>query len=138
MRSGGRLVGVGVDLISWKRVERFLAEHSRDRLKRILTPSEEASFQKNPYPAQFFARSFTAKEAYFKALEGSGMSEEFFRNLEIREEGKDRFFIRRRGSLPAPSAEGQFFETPDGLGARVFVWRSKEKGKHGLDLAGRR
>ena len=128
MHSAVKIAGVGVDLISWKRIERFLAEHSSEDLKRVLTPSEQAEFQKAPSSrTQFFARSFTAKEAYFKALEGRGMGTETFHEMEARMEGEDRFRISMldsRGTLPG---EGSFFSTPDGLGARVFIWEKEVK-----------
>lgn len=125
MHSDARIVGVGVDLISWKRIERFLSDHSFDFLKRILTPSEQAGFQKTPSPVQFFARSFTAKEAYFKALEGRGMGSETFHEMETRMEGDDRFRISKPDSEAALPGEGDFFPTPDGLGARVFIWEKE-------------
>lgn len=121
------LVGVGVDLISRRRVKRFLAEHSFDFLKRLLTVSEQAVFKNGPSPVRFFARSFAAKEAYFKALEGEGMGEEMFRRIEIQEKGEGRFLIR---SLDAPRGsrnEGRFFDVSDGVGAQVFIWKEKNQ-----------
>ena len=125
MHSAAKIVGVGVDLISWKRIERFLAEHSPESLQRVLTPSEQDEFQKVPSRIQFFARSFTAKEAYFKALEGKGMGAETFHEMETRMEGEDRFRISKPDSGETPSGEGSFFPTPDGLGARVFIWEKE-------------
>ena len=127
MHSAVKIVGVGVDLISWKRIERFLAEHSFEDLKRVLTPSEQAEFQKAPSRTQFFARSFTAKEAYFKALEGRGMGTETFREMETRIESEDRFRISKPDSDETLPGEGSFFPTPDGLGARVFIWEKEVK-----------
>lgn len=113
------LVGIGVDTISWKRAERFLAHHSIEFAGRLLAPSEQATYQTVSRPVEFFARCFAAKEAFFKASEGSWMGESDFRNIEVLMEGKNRFRIR--GGV---QTKGQFFEVPDGMGARVVVWRN--------------
>lgn len=121
MQSASELTGVGVDLISWSRAERFLTEHSFGFLKRLLTPAEQAAYQKASSPLHFFARCFTAKEAYFKACGGSGMGEEGFRNIETSIGKDNRFRILRDDAR----AEGNFFETSDGLGAGVTVWKER-------------
>ena len=131
-----RLVGIGIDLISWNRVRRFLANHSFEFLKRLFTPSEQTAFHKTKSPVEFFARSFTAKEAYFKACGGSIMGEQGFRGIEILIEKKNRFQVgvdlcvhppdqtgRHVGRPLQPKTVGKFFSTPDGIGAQIFVWK---------------
>lgn len=146
MRPGSELIGIGIDLISWSRVERFLAQHSFKLLKRLLTPAEQEAFQKARPPLQFFARCFTAKEAYFKARGANGMGEAGFNQIEILMEGSDRFRAEERSresrrptkgqpepkkvsrvSMSRTPAFGYFFESPDGIGAQIFIWREKSR-----------
>ena len=121
MPFGREIVGVGIDLVSWDRIERFLAEHSAGSLHRLLAPSEQKAFQDAPQPAAFFARCFAAKEAYFKARGDSWMGgENGFGQIEIVMNGKYEF-----GIASDFQAEGKFFESPNGIGARVFLWRER-------------
>ncbi len=115
-----RLVGIGIDSVSWARMKRFIKEHSFSHLKRLLTPAEQDQFLKDPDPLPFFARCFAAKEAYFKALGGSWMGEAGFREIEVNWQGKERFRIGGKFR-----SEGIFFQTQEGLGARVLVWQSR-------------
>ena len=117
MHQARSLVGIGIDSISWDRTKRFLQEHPFTRLQRLLTPLEQASFRKTSNPLSFFARSFAAKEAYFKALGGSWMSEDGFRSIEIKME-------QNRFQVPGVyETEGIFSQTQEGIAARVLVWR---------------
>ena len=134
MPSRKKLLGVGVDVISWSRAERFLAAHAFEYLKRLLAPSEQKDFENSHHPVRSFASYFTAKEAYFKACGTNLLSlgEEEFRQIEIRIEGKRRFRLAANLSEDESSlrGEGRFFETPNGIGAEIQMWRN-----HGLDLA---
>lgn len=118
-------VGVGVDWISWKRLRRFLADHPFEFLKRLLSPSEQRSFQKSRSPLRYFGSSFTAKEAYFKAAELAGMDEEVLCQFEARILGRKRFRIATVKNSPfkIPPAEGRFFESPEGIGAALMLRR---------------
>lgn len=125
MRPGSELIGIGIDLISWNRVKRFLAEHSFEFLQRLLTPAEQKAFQEARSPLQFFARCFTAKEAYFKACGGSGMGEAGFNQIETSMKGKNRFLAASSFASPVTCLEGEgdFFESPDEIGAQILIWR---------------
>lgn len=117
------LLGIGIDLVSRSRIQRFLASHSHKFLRRLFTPSEQIAFGKTSHPVEFFARSFAAKEAYFKARGGTFLREEDFRGTEVVMEGKTEFCITKAG-VPNPlGGEGRFFETPEGIGAQVVVWK---------------
>lgn len=119
MSPAKRLVGIGVDSVAWDRMKRFLASHSFQFTKRLLAPSEQKAFQKTARPLQFFARSFAAKEAYFKASGGSWMEGETgFRKIEVRMKGRNRFKIGR-----GFQTEGEFFNVRDGIAARVLIWK---------------
>lgn len=122
------IAGIGIDIISRPRIERFLNEHFSTDLSRLLSPLEFHSLQKGPDRNQLFARYFTAKEAYFKACSGVWMEREEFRKIEVQLEANGEFRI-----AGDPGARGRFFETPDGLGAEVIVWKG-DAGRE-LDLA---
>ena len=128
MQLGSEIVGIGIDLISWNRIERFLASHSFKYTKRLLTPSEQKTFRKTQSPAQFLARVFVAKEAYFKARGAKWMGEDGFRKIETLIQDEARFSVT---SPPLESGatfqtEGRFFPSPDGIGAEVIIWRKKK------------
>lgn len=100
-------------------MRRFLEEHSHARLQRLLSPSEQNQFLNESDPLSFFSRCFAAKEAYFKAVGGAWMGEAGFRDIEVQWDGKEGFHIQ--GEF---QSEGIFFETQDGVGARVLVWQA--------------
>jgi holo-[acyl-carrier protein] synthase len=64
-------VGVGVDLVEVDRVERMLAERGVRVLERLLTPAERAYCEGMARPAEHVAVRLAAKEAVFKALQGT-------------------------------------------------------------------
>ncbi len=112
-------VGVGVDLISWNRIKRLLREHPLKSVARLLSSKEQAGYETAPRPVEFFARCFVAKEAYLKASENLGFDEGRLRDIEISMEGNSRF--RAKGSYRNDRhAEGNFFPTPDGIGAKLI------------------
>lgn len=117
MSSQKKLIGIGIDSVSWDRLERFLTQHSFQFIKRLLRPSEQKVFLQSENPLPFFARCFAAKEAYFKARGGTGMGETGFREIEMIEEKNNRFNI-----AADKEAMGEFFLIPGGLGAQVMVW----------------
>ena len=121
-----KLLGIGIDLVSRSRIERFLASHSRKFLNRLLTPAEQILFRKSSNAVEFFARSFAAKEAYFKARGGIALREADFFGIEIRMEDQSRFSAADAGIPLPPCVEGEFFESPDGVGAKVIAWEGKK------------
>lgn len=64
-------VGVGVDLVEVSRVETMLAERGRHVFERLLTPAERAYCESMAHPAEHVAVRLAAKEAVYKALQGS-------------------------------------------------------------------
>lgn len=88
----GRLIGVGVDLVEVKRVERLVRRHP-DGVARFLTPAEAVLLKNSRKKALAFALIFAAKEAASKSvgvsLAGPGMLRDFRvlkrgRRLEVR------------------------------------------------------
>lgn len=120
MSSRKKLIGIGIDSVSWDRLERFLTVHTFQFIKRLLSPFEQKIFLQSKTPLQFFARCFAAKEAYFKARGGIWMGEPGFRGIEMIETENNCFQIQSD-----KQAEGDFFPVPGGLGARVMVWVDK-------------
>lgn len=64
-------LGVGVDLVEVERVRRMLAEKGRHVFDRLLTPDEAAYCRSRPDPTEHVAVRLAAKEAVYKALQGS-------------------------------------------------------------------
>jgi holo-[acyl-carrier protein] synthase len=67
------IIGIGMDLVEVRRVERLLERHPDRALRRLFTASEVDYCNGKGLPAQSFAARFAAKEALFKAL-GTGLS----------------------------------------------------------------
>lgn len=63
--------GVGVDLVEVKRVRYMLADKGAHVYDRLLTPAERAYCESRPDPAPHVAVRLAAKEAVYKALQGS-------------------------------------------------------------------
>jgi holo-[acyl-carrier protein] synthase len=64
-------LAVGIDLVTVARVERLLLRHDDRALTRLLTPAERQYCLGMAYPARHVAARVAAKEAVFKALQGS-------------------------------------------------------------------
>ncbi len=65
-------MGLGLDLISTARFERFIARRGERGLRRIFTPGELDYCRSQAAPAASLAARFAAKEAFLKAL-GTGL-----------------------------------------------------------------
>jgi len=64
-------VGVGVDLVEVSRVGAIIADKGARVFERLLTPAERAYCESRPNPATHVAVRLAAKEAAYKALQGS-------------------------------------------------------------------
>ena len=64
-------VGVGVDLVEVARTRKMLAEKGAHVFDRLLTASEAEYCRSRPDPAEHVAVRLAAKEAVYKALQGS-------------------------------------------------------------------
>jgi phosphopantetheine--protein transferase-like protein len=123
----GDIFGIGIDVVSWKRIERFLSDYLPESLERILTAAEREAFRQSAHPVESFARFFTAKEAAFKAQSGAPTAEVGFQQIEIVLEGPNRFRVNpERASAPGElKTTGEFFETPEGIGALAVTRRHR-------------
>jgi|MGYP003575678245 holo-[acyl-carrier protein] synthase len=64
-------VGVGVDLVEVERARAMLADKGAHVFERLLTTSEAEYCRSRPDPAEHVAVRLAAKEAVYKALQGS-------------------------------------------------------------------
>ncbi|MGH7546601.1 MAG: holo-ACP synthase [Gemmatimonadales bacterium] len=64
-------VGVGVDLVEVARVQAIITGKGARVFERLLTPAERAYCESRPDPATHVAVRLAAKEAVYKALQGS-------------------------------------------------------------------
>lgn len=116
---------VGIDFVSWTRIKSLLEHHAPASWDRVLTPLESEKLRQAPDPVRFFARCFTAKEAYLKARGDASVGPESFSEIEISFQDEDRFRAHSTGNENGENREGEFFETPDGIGARLIFWEER-------------
>jgi len=64
-------VGVGVDLVEVSRVEQMIADRGTRVFERLLTPAERVYCESMARPAEHVAVRLAAKEAVYKALQGT-------------------------------------------------------------------
>ena len=64
-------IGVGVDLVEVARVGAIIQDKGARVFERLLTPTERAYCESRPDPATHVAVRLAAKEAVYKALQGS-------------------------------------------------------------------
>jgi len=64
-------LGVGVDLVEVPRLSQIIADKGSRVFERLLTPDERAYCESRPDPATHVAVRLAAKEAVYKALQGS-------------------------------------------------------------------
>ena len=67
-------LGVGVDLVEVARVAAIIADKGGRVFERLLTPAERAYCESRPDPATHVAVRLAAKEAVYKALQGSDVA----------------------------------------------------------------
>ncbi|HTL46761.1 MAG TPA: 4'-phosphopantetheinyl transferase superfamily protein [Verrucomicrobiae bacterium] len=113
------VLGVGIDLISLKRVRKFL-RHPKSQIRRLLTPAEQKRYLAKNLSPVVFAKLFSAKEAYFKAA-GGGIP--VFERMDVKLLPRDRFQVKSlHGLRSAAPAYGCFFRTPSLIGAQIILW----------------
>lgn len=95
--SGGRIVGIGVDLLEIDRVKLAHLKHGDIFLQKLFNDDEIADcFRKtNPYPS--LAARFAAKEAAYKALSQAGIRIVRWHDYHVRQSD---------GGVPAISVAG--------------------------------
>ncbi|MFN2570444.1 MAG: holo-ACP synthase [Gemmatimonadales bacterium] len=77
-------IGVGVDLVEVSRARAMLADKGAQVFERLLTPSEAEYCRSRPDPAEHVAVRLAAKEAVYKALQGSDQARGIgWRDIEV-------------------------------------------------------
>lgn len=68
------IIGIGVDLVDRRRIERLVHRYGTHFINKIFTPTEQAYATQSSEPIRVYANRFAAKEAAVKAL-GTGMAD---------------------------------------------------------------
>ena len=68
------IIGVGVDLVDMRRIERLLKRFGQHFTEKVFTPDERSYADNSPHTLRAYANRFAAKEATAKAL-GTGFKE---------------------------------------------------------------
>lgn len=99
-------VGVGVDLVEVARVRTMLAEKGPHVFDRLLTPGEAAYCRSRPDPAEHVAVRLAAKEAVYKALQGSAAARGIgWRDIEVTRSDDGRPGVTLSGPAAHRAAE---------------------------------
>lgn len=92
-------VGVGVDLVEVPRVAAIIADKGARVFERLLTPDERAYCESRPDPATHVAVRLAAKEAVYKALQGTPEARGIgWRDIEVIRAPDGRPDVRLAGS----------------------------------------
>ena len=98
------IVGVGVDIIDIRRIQRSLTRFGERFTDKVLCADERRSLSGSRLAA-YLARQFSAKEAVSKAL-GTGMRRGVhFRNIEIVRKGSGTPLVRLTGEAKSRAEE---------------------------------
>jgi holo-[acyl-carrier protein] synthase len=77
-------IAVGLDLVEVARIGRMLDRKGEHALRRLLTPAEREYCVRQPLPARHVAARVAAKEATYKALQGSAAARAIgWREIEV-------------------------------------------------------
>ncbi len=94
------ILGLGLDLVSIPRFQRFLERWGERGLRRVFTPAELDYCASLPVPAASFAARFAAKEAFLKAL-GTGLSGHRWTDVEVVRADSGQPSLRLHGGATA-------------------------------------
>ena len=77
------ILGIGTDIVDVRRIKRLMKRFDDRFLNRVFTDAERAGAMSRGRLADlYFAKSFAAKEAVYKALSGSGVDGMGWRDVE--------------------------------------------------------
>lgn len=97
-------VGVGVDLVEVDRIEKMLSERGDHVFDRLLTPAEGEYCRAMARPAEHVAARLAAKEAVYKALQGTAEARKIgWRDTEVvrGQDGKPEVTLSGRAAVRA-------------------------------------
>ena len=99
-------IGVGVDLVEVARVGAIIQDKGARVFERLLTPTERAYCESRPDPATHVAVRLAAKEAVYKALQGSAAARGIgWREIEVTRSADGRPDVRLTGLAAARARE---------------------------------
>ena len=99
-------IGVGVDLVEVSRVAAIIADKGARVFERLLTPEERAYCESRPDPATHVAVRLAAKEAVYKALQGTALARGIgWREIEITRAPDGRPDVRLNGTAAGRARE---------------------------------
>ena len=99
-------IGVGVDLVEVSRVAAIIADKGSRVFERLLTPAERAYCESRPDPATHVAVRLAAKEAVYKALQGSAAARGIaWREIEVTRAADGRPAVELSGLAAARARE---------------------------------
>jgi len=99
-------IGVGVDLVEVSRVAAIIGDKGSRVFERLLTPTERAYCESRPDPATHVAVRLAAKEAVYKALQGSEAARGIgWREIEVIRAPDGRPDVRLTGFAAARAEE---------------------------------
>jgi holo-[acyl-carrier protein] synthase len=95
-------LAIGIDLVTVARVERMIERHEDRALDRLLTAAEQAYCRAMAFPARHVAARIAAKEAVYKALQGSEDARGIgWMDIEVTRDGDGRPGVRLSGRAQA-------------------------------------
>ncbi|HYT83773.1 MAG TPA: holo-ACP synthase [Gemmatimonadales bacterium] len=98
--------GVGVDLVEVSRTRAMLADKGAQVFDRLLTPDEADYCRSRPDPAEHVAVRLAAKEAVYKALQGSDAARGIgWREIEVTRAPDGRPDVTLTGAAAARARE---------------------------------
>jgi holo-[acyl-carrier protein] synthase len=99
-------VGVGVDLVEVARARAMIADKGAHVFDRLLTPAEADYCRSRPDPAEHVAVRLAAKEAVYKALQGSEAARGIgWRDIEVTRAPDGRPDVELSGSAASRAKE---------------------------------
>jgi len=98
-------LGVGIDLVSIKRIEHVVERWGRRFLERIFTDAEIDYCESRYAPAGSLAARFAAKEAFIKAVSGTGQVGIRYRDIEVVVNKRGVPGLKARGTAKAAVGE---------------------------------
>ena len=99
-------IGVGVDLVEVSRVAAIIADKGARVFERLLTRDERAYCESRPDPATHVAVRLAAKEAVYKALQGTAVARGIgWREIEVTRTADGRPDVNLTGAAAARAHE---------------------------------
>jgi holo-[acyl-carrier protein] synthase len=100
------IIAIGIDLVEIARIERLLASKGEHALRRLFTDAERAYAEKRQRPVAHLAARVAAKEAAYKALNGTPAARAIgWRELEVLLAGDGSPSLRLHGAAARRAAE---------------------------------